>query len=349
MPDTSKSTGWEKARQIGSRLVFVILSTTIMVFFSEKAYWYSQGFVLGELILFYAFPVYAILWAVERFRVRSMPALILVAALFAFLIEGVLTPVIYEAGLLDPVMPAYFIGWHGLLSVVFGWYLLRKWLVHAQWRRILAGSALFGLFWGIWSITFWLPENAAEWEQLVEAGEVAPGGTLWTVPEFATYVFFFTLMLGTSHWLLGRGIWQTQFNLSKAEKWILTLVLVALFVTLVLPVLPLAIVKLAVMLAIIYLALRLNRSREAEGTLLTELGGSVRFLPLLGLLPMPALATAVYAIASNIQSSEDLIRTLQESIPPLQALVGAAVFLWALASTLRSRAKPPELAASRLV
>jgi len=329
------------ARQIGIRLAFVLLSSAIVVFFSEKVFWYPQGFVVGELILFYALPVYACLWAIEHFRVRRLSGLILIAALFAFLIEGVLTPVIYEAGLFDPFMPAYFIGWHGLLSVVFGWYFLRKWLVRAQWRRIVVGSALFGLFWGIWSLTYWLPENVAEWEQFAAAGEAASGDTLWTVPEFALYAFAFTLLLGASHWLLGRGGWQTKFILTRAEKWFVVIALAALFATLVLPVIPLAIFKLAVMLGILYIGLRLNRRQEHEGTIFAELGGSVKFSHLLSLLLMPVMATAVYALAVRYAPSEDFIRIFLQVIPPLQALVGGIIFLWALVATLRSRRAQP--------
>lgn len=118
--NSKRSSIWQSLTGLAGRLLFVILSTATMVFFSEKAYWYPQGYALGELILFYAFPVYACFWAIAHFRVRRLPALILVAALYAFLVEGVITPVIYEAGLFDPIMPAYFIGWHGLLAVIFG-------------------------------------------------------------------------------------------------------------------------------------------------------------------------------------------------------------------------------------
>ena len=75
-------------------------------------------------------------------RVRRLSALVLAAALFVFLVEGVLTPAIYEAGLFDPVIPALTIGWHGLLSVIFGWYCLRKWLISGQWGRLIRQDKL---------------------------------------------------------------------------------------------------------------------------------------------------------------------------------------------------------------
>ena len=141
------------------RLLFVLLVTAVLVFFSEKMYWYPTGYVLGELLLFYAVPVFLCLWTIDVFRVNSTATVMLVAALFAFLTEGVLTPVLYEGGLLDPILPAYFLGWHGVLSFLFGFYFVRKWLLAGHWWRLLFASGAVGLLWGSWSTTYWLLEN----------------------------------------------------------------------------------------------------------------------------------------------------------------------------------------------
>ena len=201
------------------RLLFVVLSTTITAFFSEKAYWHVQGYAYVELVLFYAFPVYACLWVIDTFKVQRFSALVLVSALYAFLTEGVLTMVLYEAGPLDMFMPAYFIGWHGLLSLVFGWYGLRKWLMKGQWKRVLAFGLIFGLFWGIWAITWWLPEA------FDSPVRVHP----WSIFDFGLYAFVFSSTLALSHWLLGRGLWPLEFKPSKVEKWIAVLSLGLLF------------------------------------------------------------------------------------------------------------------------
>jgi hypothetical protein len=303
-----------------------------MVFFSEKAYWYVQGYAIGGLILYYAFPVFACLLAIEYFHVRRLAAVILVAALYAFLIEGVLTPVIYEAGMLDPVMPAYFIGWHGLISLVFGWYWLRKMLVQGQVIRLLVGGTLFGLFWGLWALTFWLPESILEFEQLAASGEPAIPG-IWSWPEFGAHALIFTLVLLASHWLLGHGGWQQSFKASKGEKWLVLIALVFFFITLVLIVLPLAIFKLTVLLGIVLIPLLANRRREDEGSLFRELQGSVKFSHTLTLLVMPLAATIVYALALSVQPPEEVLRTILESTPLLQVVTGSVAFLWALAAT----------------
>ena len=326
-------------KDLRQRTIFVVLTTAVVVFFSEKTYWYPQGYAIGELILYYAFPVFACLWAIERFRVRTLPALILAAALFAFLVEGVLTPVIYEAGLLDPLMPAYFIGWHGLLSVVFGWYLLRKWLVRGQWGWLLAGGTLFGLFWGLWSVTYWLPESIVEFEQLAAEGEPVITG-MWSMPEFGWHALTFTLMLIFAHWLLGRGGWQPTFQPGKAEKWLVALALIFFFSVMVLPTMLSAIFKLAAMLGVVFFALRANRRQEEGESLLAELTGPVKFSHALILLVMPLAATGVYALSALVQSSEEIIRVILEVTPLLQGFVGGGMFVWALVMTLRPRRMP---------
>lgn len=327
----------ERLKQVGSRLVFVALSTAVMVFFSEKAFWYPAGYALLELILFYAFPVYACFWAIDYFRVRRLPAVVLIAALYAFLVEGVLTPVLFEAGLFDPIMPAYFVGWHGVLSFVFGWYLMRKWLIHGRRRRLLLASGLFGVFWGIWSITYWLPESVSELAQGAAAGESIPGATAWPPLQFAIYAFVFTGVLMASHWLLGQGGWRSSFRMSKGEKWVIGLSLIALFAALSAPAAPLGFLKLGVLLGVLYLALRRNRRREKAGSLFAALAGGVSLKHTWPLLAAPLAATAVYAAAGASRLSQETIRLILELTPPLQSVIGAILFLGAAAMTFFAR------------
>lgn len=322
-PQLMQSNGHIDMKKIIHRLLFVGFSTLIAVFFSEKAYWHVQGYAYVELVLYYAFPVYACLWAIDYFRVRRLSALVLVAALYAFLIEGVLTPVLYEAGFLDLLMPAYFIGWHGLLSFLFGWYGLRKCLVKGQWLWVLIFGFVFGLFWGIWAITWWLPE----------AYDGPVSAARWSIVNFGFYAFVFASTLVLSHWLLGRGMWPQEFKPSKVEKWVIGLSLVALFGLIVFPVLPMAIVKLVVLLWIVFLGLGAGRVGEEKGlhrTIFSELAGSVKGVHVLALFAMPVAATGVYALATIWQPSEDGIRILLEGIPFLQVVVGGGVFLWAM-------------------
>ncbi len=322
-------------RSFLARWGFVGLSATIMVFFSEKVFWYPQGYAIVELILYYAIPTAACLWLIEIFHVRNLSEVVLVGALYAFLVEGVLTPVIYEAGLTDPVMPVYFIGWHGLLSFVIGWYSFRRWLVRGAWGRLLAASALVGLFWGIWSITYWLPVNIAEWEHLAAIGEAVSGDTLWTTPQFALYAFGFTLLMAVSHGLLGRGGWQRHFKPGAVEGGFVVIALVVIFTLQVFFILPFAILKLVGMIGAVLLPLVMHRRRNGENSVFKDLVGSVHSTHLLGLFLMPLAATVVYGMAGILQPSEPIIGTISEVFPALQIFLGGVIFLWAWIVTLR--------------
>ncbi len=275
-----------------------------------------------------------------------MSSLIFVASLFAFLIEGVITPVIYEAGLFDPIMPAYFIGWHGLLSFVFGWYLIRKWLVQGQWLRLLIGSTLFGIFWGGWSLTYWLPENVAEWEYIASIGEPTSGSVFWTENEFGLYTLIFTLMLALSHIILGYGGWQKQFKPSKIEQWGTVIALVTLFTLIVFPIRPLAIIKLIGMLGILFVMLRLRPQGQSRQTIFSSLSGSINPVHLLCLLIIPLTATTIYTLAIHFRPPEALLQSLSEDIPLLQACFGGILFLWAIGATLWSHRKNSKLVTS---
>ncbi|HID30003.1 MAG TPA: hypothetical protein EYP19_08370, partial [Desulfobacterales bacterium] len=106
-----------------NRLLFAILSAAILVVFSEKVYWYTQGYAFLELLLYYFFPTYIFLWTIEAFRVRRWAPLFLAASLYGFLVEGVLASVLYEDGLLGLFHVSYTsLAWHALLSALFGWY-----------------------------------------------------------------------------------------------------------------------------------------------------------------------------------------------------------------------------------
>lgn len=88
-------------KPLALRWTAVFLVTTILVFFSEKMYWYPQGYALLELILVYATPTAVCLMFITHFRATHLAQIVLVGALYGFLIEGGLTPVLFEGGLFE--------------------------------------------------------------------------------------------------------------------------------------------------------------------------------------------------------------------------------------------------------
>ncbi len=322
----------ESMKQLIKRLGFVFLLTVVAVFFSEKAYWYPTGFAIFELWIFYSVPIFACLWAIDYFKVNNFPTLILIASLYAFLVEGVITPVIFEGGLFDPIMPAYFIGWHGILAIVLGWFWFRKWLIDTQPIRLIGGAVGFGLLWGAWSISYWLPEYQVEYADSI--GPLGSVGPFWQVEEFGMYAFFFTGIMILSHLLLGLGGWQSLFKPSKFERWIIVILLLFFFGTLSFPGAPFGILKLAVMLTAVFIPLYQHRKRSRDETLLQQLDQPIYKSRLWYLFLMPLVATAVYALALPIQGDYETLLFVSELVTLFQAALGAGLFIWALFKTI---------------
>jgi hypothetical protein len=323
-----------KMKRILIRLAFILLSTITMVFFSEKVFWYVQGYSILELVLFYAIPVAVCITVLDLFQVHRLSGLVLVGGLFGFLVEGALTPVIYEAGLLDPIMPAYFVGWHGLLSLVVGWYLIRKFLVERQWKHLVVLSLGIGIFWGVWSLAYRLPESVREFQALVEAGEqFIPGA--WPVGDFALYSVVFSALLAAAHWLLAQGFWQREFTLQRWEMGLLAAILVLLYLAQVFPTVPLGFLKLAGLIALVILPLRMVNQGSEKPSVLVQLDRSIPAKHVAPLMAIPVAASLVYALAEVFPPPEDWLRGLYITIYSLQALAGGSLFLWAWVDSIK--------------
>lgn len=321
------------------RLLFLLLCTAVMVFFSEKMFWYIAGYPILELILFYALPASFSLWMIDRFRVASLSGVVLIGSLFGFLVEGVLTPVIYEAGLLDPVMPAYFVGWHGLLSVVIGIYWIRSALIHKRWKSLLGGGFAVGIFWGLWALPFRLPEAVQEFQGLLAEGEHwIPGA--WPFPDFLIFTLVFSGMLMAAHGLLGLGFWQKSFHLSWWESGVLFALTGLVFFSQVFVIMPLAVFKLLALIGLVVIPLEISRRRNPDRpSILIRLTGRVSFRDTLPLLAVPAGASLVYGLAGLYPPPDDALRGLYELFSIVQTLLGAGFFLWAWTAAVRSPAE----------
>lgn len=313
--------------QVGARLLFLLVSSAIMVFFSEKAYWYVQGYELLGLVLFYAFPAFVCLWAIQAFRVKTLSALFLCGALYGFVVEGVIVTLIYEQGLWAWFHVSYTpLAWHAPISVVFGWYYLRKLLISGSMKRLVGWCCAFGTFWGCWSLVYTI--DLGEGEGVLGA---------WPVWSFAAYVFTFGAVLAACHWAFGR-VWLRAFEPSKAERWAVSAIIVAYFALGTAPQVPTMWFKLPVLLAVTLLALWSNRRKEREGSLLSELGGRVPLSRATALLCMPCVATLVYALVLSVGPSENLIRTVfYEGIVVTTGYAGAVLYLGALAVCVAGR------------
>lgn len=316
-----------RVRHAAARVAFVLLSAAIVVFWSEKAFWYPQGFGwpfgFVELIVVYALPVAIVLWVLDWVPASGWKTAVLAGALLAFLVEGVITPVLYEGAPL-PVMPAYFVGWHGVGSFVVLWYAMRRFLLAGNSGAVALCSMLTGLVFGTWSLSWWLPASADP--SMIEAGwEVGR----WPVGRFGLYALVFTGVLAAGHFLVGH-VWQRSFPPTRLGVTTVALGLGVFAIPTVI-VVPWAPLYLGALLALIWLSFR-RRARPGSPTLLQELAGTFPARRLWPLALLPASAVGVYAAASGLEPSKALLEAaVLEGVPIATGLVGAitlAVAVW---------------------
>ncbi len=317
------------------RAGFALLVAAVAVPFSEKMYWYVTGYGLFDLLLGYFLPAYLLLWVIDAFRVRRVAALFLAAAVFGFVAEGVLVGTLYEGGPLGLFNISYTpLAWHAPLSILFGRHWLGRRLAAGSLRGLLVGCAAVGLFWGLWALARWLPENAADPALLAQGARLGQ----WPPAYFALHAFTFTALLAFAHWLLGRGGRLPEFKPSRIEAVLVAAGLLFFFIG-VLAAVPWAPLKLLPLLGVTLTALYVNKRREQPGSLLDDVAGPARPAALPVLFAMPAAAVGVYAAATALQPSADviyLITAIGLVLGP--AVLGGLAFVAALAGSLR----PPD-------
>lgn len=212
--------------------------------------------------------------------------------------------------------------------------MIRKWLIDGHQKQLVLGSTLFGLFWGIWSLGYRLPESIQEFEAYVQAGEHwLPGA--WPVLDFAFFTLIFTGMLMAGHWLLGRGTWRKRFALKNWEIGLLGLIMILFYIFLVFPVVPLGFLKLAVLIALVVIPLSIQKRYQNSFCILESLDGQIQFSQTLPLLTVPLSASLVYGLAALFPPPEDLLRLIFQSIYVIQMLIGGGFFIWAWVDSLK--------------
>jgi hypothetical protein len=310
-------------------LAFVFLSALIMVTASERIYWYLGGATVESIVAiagFYMIPALAGLWAIGSGPSSRLHQMVFAGAIFGFVVEGVLTPVIYEDGPL-PLLAALFVGWHGLLSVVGLWYLARKWLLERRRQALASGAALVGAYWGVWSIVYTNPEALEDFEETFTVMD--PG-------DFTVYAFIVGAVFVAAHWLIGH-VWPYRFVPGKRGGRAIVALLVGYAALAVLPVVIWAPIKFAVLVGGTLWLLRRSREKTPdEPSAITALQGRPALRDLVLLMLMPAVATAAYAGMWSLDLSQQGAEDLFELMSLGQMVAGAVFFGWAARQALRS-------------
>ena len=216
---------------------------------------------------------------VRQFRVASFAALFLAGAVFGWLGEGLVVDTLYgSAGNPFPLSISFTgLSWHALLSVGIGWYATGKALTDDKPRRILLLSLLTGIGWGLWAV--WWPAELDE-------------RTDHSVRGFAAHALFCSVPLLVS-WTLLSVARHDCFGPGRAEKVVLTGLVVLFFLGVRVPATPRSGLILPPLLLVCAIALRQNAHIETRSDLLDELLGRIRIrhVPVLILNPVAAILT----------------------------------------------------------
>ena len=256
----------------------------ILMFFSEQVFWarYRPGQdTPGDLLLTwlaYALIAYVFLSAVRLFRVSQIWALFLCGALFGWMAEGVIVQTMYAD---FPINLAWTgLAWHALISVMFGWYTLRKILLENKPLNTILIASLAGSIWGSWAIFWWTEDPITRNSPAV----------------FSAFAFSITGMLIASEWVYDRSS-QAGFT---PNKWVLTAIcglLVLNFALVAVPAVPIAALILPPFVALVLFALWRNRQAESGPDLIEQLQGRILPRNYIALLTMPAAAAVIYTLA----------------------------------------------------
>ncbi len=323
------------------RLRFVLAVAAVVGVGSERLFWYWASSPLDHLVvtLVYAPAVAGVLWLLDRFRVGDVTGLLLVAPVLGYLVEGVITPVLYTGGPFVPFFPVWFAAWHGGLSFLALVIGLRYLLVVGAVRAVAVGSVVIGLFWGAWSITMTLPENRFDPELVADQGGPL---TLLTPWSFTLYALWGTAVLVGIHVGFGRGWWSASFRPSMATR-VLWLAAVGTMVAIWTVALPWAAPMLVVYTGLHVVALRRHRAAgDRAGTggagrpppMLERLQGPLVPGALLPLALLPLTASITYGALWSLDLPEAGIRAFMYATIAIQTVVAGGAMVVSLRRAL---------------
>ncbi len=291
----------------------------IFFFFGERIFWslpnnpeLNTPIDLMATWLVYSFFAYLCFIIIKQCRVRSVWAVFLVAALYGWLIEGVFSLTTFGIG----SMPfPYSIVWTALawhaLCVMGGWYWMLQ-LLQTSTKKVLIGSMLLGIFWGVWSL-YW-PTT----------------GLVSTPVNYLVYTLFWTalyiLALHSYHWLSSE-----IFSATKTEKVILGLITLAWYCGFTVTqggfLLPLTV--LPILFGIIYFALQKNKRKETSPDVLTSINKRISFKRSVFILLAPLLATAIFSSGFYFPTNIPYLVTL--------STLGIGMFVVSLYNVFRTK------------
>ena len=309
----------------------------ILVYYSELIFWGSYDPVgmapwqFGLTWFGYSIVAYGFLAVVHYFKVCSIWSLFIAGAVYGWVLEGVLAHTLYGAdGFAFPITISWTgLAWHALISVLAGWYAVRKTLLRNDCRRTIAVATLLGIFYGTWAFS-WALEPGHRVKILVEQGRADVA-----LVHFALYAFLTSVLLVLSYWVSDAAS-PAGFRPSPVVVSVLGCVALALFLLTAVPTGTWTSAILPILLGVTYVALWRNRVSETREDVIAGLRGRVRALNYLCLFFMPLAASVVYglALAADVRVPTGVF------ILVVSTCVGFVMFAVSLAKVLQNEGGP---------
>ncbi len=318
----------------GRSTLFVLALGAVSWAWSEVGFWSTfraEDSVLGWVItwLAYSLVVGVVLRVARRFPVRGLPGLVILGALYGWLVEGVVAATVYQQLPFSLIWTG--VAWHGMLTVVVGWWLLPK-VLRLGGLRAWAMCAVIGLAWGAWSVGWW----GAAPDQREDP----------VVPGLASYAVFVAIVSAAAilGYLLADRVPLRDGDLRSRWGAIVSVAVLAVWgAVMVLPSLPWAPLVLGPLLALAWFSLRrLSRHEPPAGrtAIAAEWPAGVPLRRLGPLALVPVTAVALYAVLvpldPGVRGEGPFFLVLLGAVIVL-TLVGTVALLWSLWRTGRPR------------
>jgi hypothetical protein len=299
----------------------VVASAGVLLFFSEFVFFNpgaASGLVggirsgpvavaewLAVFVGFYSIPAAVFLVALDRFRVGTLGGLVLAGALYGWGVEGVVVGQMYEALPFSVSWTA--LGWHVLVDVVLGWYLLRAVLRRNDLLATGLAAAGLGIAWGLWATWPWTESPATP--PATFAAFAAVGGVVWLVATVAL-----------------DSVGEPRLGATDAEVGVVGVVAAGTFALGVVPAVPVAVAVLPPLVLVTLVALRRTAPADDREATFVPPSGTVEWRQHAVLSLVPVVAAATYAGAYAVELALPLV----DVVAPLLLVAGFAAYGYAL-------------------
>jgi hypothetical protein len=275
----------DRIKRFCQPILQVLATGYILMFFSEHIFWARirpddtlGGWVLTWLA--YSLAAFVLLWSIQISQARSFWPIFLAGAIFGWLLEGVIVQTTYE----DLPLSISFTGlaWHALISVCIGWHTMRLAIRKGIWTTTLI-SALIGLCYGLWAISWWLE----------------PDGGVADFESFALFSGITTSLVIVAYWIEAKA-GNRPFQPPKSLVFLVLLVFILVYGIVVIPSVGLPSAVLPVLIGIAAYGLLGYRRMPTSEKMDSIETRQTSPRNLLGLIALPIVAGLVYWLALSL-------------------------------------------------